>query len=112
VGVVHGTDTTTAHGVLGEQVVGLQILQTLDATERYAASAIGSTGCDDIAKIGIPALHGNEAALFVAAQIANVVCDGWNVFGAFSTRHVSDGHFVILWIVILCLNILFFMNRG
>jgi hypothetical protein len=67
-------------------------LQTLDATERYAASAIGSTGGDHISKIGIPALHGNEAALFVAAQIANVVCDGWNIFGAFSTRHVSDGH--------------------
>ena len=84
--------TTTAHWVIGEQVFGLQILQTLNATERYAASAIGSTGGDDICKIGIPALHGNEAALFVTAQIANIVCDGWNVFGAFAPRHVSDGH--------------------
>ena len=82
----------------------------MDATQRDAASAIRSTGGDSVVKIGVPALHGNKAALFVAAQIANVVGDGWNVFSTLGTRHVSDGHFVILWIVILCLNILFLFH--
>ena len=88
-----GRDTATSHGVLGEQIVCLQILHALYATQRHAASAIRRLRANDASQIGILALHGNQAPLFVTAQIANVVGDGWNVSGAFTTRHVADGHF-------------------
>ena len=87
-GPVHASgNTTRTGGVLGEQVVGLQILQTLDATKRHAAAAIGSTGRDGAAKIGILALHGNEATLFVPTQIANVVGNRLYVTNPFGTIH-------------------------
>ena len=83
---VHASgDTTAALRVLGQQVVGLQISQTWDATQRNAAAAIRCAGSDGIAKIGVPALHGDEAALLVATQIANVVCDGLYVLTSFSS---------------------------
>ena len=94
---VHASgNTTAALRVHGHEIVGLQISKTGDATLRDAAAAIRCAGSDGIAKIGVPALHGDETALLVATQIANVVCDGWNIFGTLRTRHVSDGHIYCL----------------
>ena len=82
-GMVHASgDTTGTLRVAGEQVVGLQISETGNATQRHVAVAIGRGMTDHVTKIGVAALHGNEAALLVTPQIANIVGDGWNHSGA------------------------------
>ena len=83
-GVVHASgDTTGTHRVAGEQVLGGQISKTGNATQRHVAVAIGCIVSDHVPKIGIASLHGNETALFITPQIANVVGDGWNHLGTF-----------------------------
>jgi hypothetical protein len=91
---VHAHGNTTLSGVLGEQVVLLQISKTGNATQRQVATAIRRKPSDDIAKVGVASLHGDETALLWATQNASVVGDGWDVFGTLGTRHVTDSHFV------------------
>jgi hypothetical protein len=81
-GVVHASgDTTGTLRVAGEQVIGLQISETGNAAQRHVAVAIGCIISDHVTKIGIAPHHGNETALLVAPQIANVVGDGWSPLG-------------------------------
>ena len=98
-GVVHASgDTTGTLRVAGEQVVGPQVRQTGNATQRHVAVAIGRVITDDVLKIGVAALHGNEPALLVTPQVANVVGNGWNHFGALCTGHVTRHFFVSLFV--------------
>ena len=95
-GPVHASgDTTRALRVSGKEVVGLQVSKTSDAAERHVAVAIRSLGSDDVLKIGVAALHCDEASLLRTTQIADVVSDGWDILGAFGTRHITDSHFRI-----------------
>ena len=87
-------NTTRACGVLGKQVVLLQVSKTGNATQRHIATAIRRKPSDDIAKVGVASLHGDKTALLWATQNASIVGDGWDVFGTLGTRHVTDSHFV------------------
>ena len=69
----HTSATLRIHG---HEIVGLQISKTGDAAQRDAAAAVRSTGGDGVAKIGVSALHGDEAALLGATKNARVVGDG------------------------------------
>jgi hypothetical protein len=81
-GIVHASgDTTGTERVAGEQVLSGQISETSNATQRHVAVAIGCIVTDDVLKVGIATLHGNETALLVTSQIANVVGDGWSPLG-------------------------------
>jgi hypothetical protein len=95
-GPVHASgDTTRSLRVLGKEVIGLQISKTSDAAERHVAVAIRSIVTDDVLQIGVAALHCDEASLLGTTQIADVVGDGWDILGAFGTRHITDSHFRI-----------------
>ena len=87
-------NTTAALRIHGHKILGLQVSKPRNAAQIGFDAAIRTTIDDGRAKIGVASLHGDEAALFVTTQIANVVGNGWNVFGALGTRHVSDGHFI------------------
>ena len=81
-GVVHASgDTTGTLRILGHQVLGGQISETGNAAQRHVAVAIGCVISDHVTKIGIAPHHGNETALLVTPQIANVVGDGWSPLG-------------------------------
>jgi hypothetical protein len=83
-GVVHaGGDTARPLRITGQQIIGSQISKTRNATQRHVAVAIRCIISDHVPKIGVAPLHGNETALFVTPQIANVVGDGWNHLGTF-----------------------------
>jgi hypothetical protein len=98
-GIVHASgDTTGTLRVAGKQVVGPQIRQTGNATQRHVAVAIRRVITDHIPQIGVAALHRNEAALLVTPQVANVVGDGWNHFGALCAGHVTRHFFVSLFV--------------
>lgn len=71
--------TTAALRVHGHEVIGFQICKTGDATEIGLDTAIGCAVGDGVAKIGIATLHGDEATLLVATQVANVVGDGLSI---------------------------------
>jgi hypothetical protein len=75
--------TTTALRVHGHEVLGFQICKTGDATEIGLDTAIGCAVSDGVTKIGIATLHGNEATLLVATQVANVIGDGLSIPGFF-----------------------------
>jgi hypothetical protein len=93
-GAVHATGNTTAtSGVHGHQVLGLQVSQTGDATEIGFNTAIRRAAGDGVVQIGVASLHGDEAALLGATQVADVVGDGWSSFGTLGARHVTD-HFI------------------
>jgi predicted alpha/beta-hydrolase family hydrolase len=74
-------DASAALRVHGHQVLGLQVSQTSDAAQIGFNTAIRSAVRDGSVKIGGASLHGDEAALLVATQIADVVRDGWSSFG-------------------------------
>jgi hypothetical protein len=71
--------TTAALRVHGHEVIGFQICKTGDATEIGLDTAIRCVVSDGVAKIGIATLHGDEATLLVATQVANVVGDGLSI---------------------------------
>jgi hypothetical protein len=79
-------NTTRTSGVGSVQIVGLQISQAGDATKRNAATAIGRTGCDGVAQIGVASLHANESALLGTTQNARIVGEGLNVLAPFGGR--------------------------
>jgi len=73
--------------VHGHQVLGLQVSQTGDAAQIGFNTAIRPLVRDGSVKVGVFSLHGNEAALFGATQVTNVVGDGLDVPSLFSTVH-------------------------
>jgi hypothetical protein len=76
-GAVHATGHTTAtSGVHGHQVLGLQVSQTGDAAQIGLDAAIRRATSDGVAQIGVASLHGDEATLLGATQVADVVGDG------------------------------------
>ena len=62
--------------VHGHQVLGLQVSQTGDAAQVGFNTAVRSTIDNGSPDVGSASLHGDEAALLVATQVANVVGDG------------------------------------
>ena len=64
--------------VHGHQVLGLQVSQTGDAAQIGFNTAVRSAVRDGSVKIGGFSLHGDEAALLGATQVADVVGDGLN----------------------------------
>ena len=83
----------------GHEIIGPQISETGDAAQIGLDAAIRRAIGDGVAQIGVATLHGNEAALLVATQIANVVGDGWSSFGTLGARHVTD-HFICVCVVL------------
>jgi len=76
----------------GHKIIGLQVSQTGDAAQVGLDAAIRRAGGDGVAEIGVATLHGDETTLLGATQVANVVGDGWSIFGLLGARHVTD-HF-------------------
>jgi len=76
-GTVHATGhTTRTSGVHGHQVLGLQVSQTGDAAQIGLDAAVRRTTGDGVGQVGVASLHGDEATLLVATQVADVVGDG------------------------------------
>ena len=68
--------TSAALRIHGHEIIGPQISQPCNATEIGLDAAIGSTGGDGGAKIGVAPLHGDETTLLGATKNARVVGDG------------------------------------